>query len=268
MLPPLWFRYTRLPPASAYEGKQTEYAPGYTTYASYNYLRGGLIARIKASHFEAALRMTRPWLGLANAIDFGCADGVFLPSLCRWFPKVVGIDRDPESVEIAGRAVRAIGLPNVRLLCDDGNDPAALRAQLEPDRYEVLYTIMTLEHFGEPGRLYESRVELVEHMFDLLEPNGVIVVGVPNMVGLAFLMQRIALSAGGLHRDAIGPRDLFNAIVRKDTDALEPDWCPETHLGFNHVKLLDALRGCAYVLEHRSLFVEEMFLLSRKATRR
>jgi 2-polyprenyl-3-methyl-5-hydroxy-6-metoxy-1,4-benzoquinol methylase len=264
MIPPLWFRYTRLPPASAYAGKQTEYAPGFTTYASYNYLRGGLIARVKASHFEAALRMTRPWLGRANAIDFGCADGVFLPSLARWFPKVVGIDRDADSVAIAERAVRAVGLPNVRLLCDDGADPDALRAQLQPDRFEVLYTIMTLEHFGEPGRQYESRVELVERLFELLEPNGGMVVGVPNMVGLAFLLQRVALWAGGLHRDEIGLRDTFNAIVHKDTAALEPNWCPETHLGFNHVKLLDALREHTYVLAHRSLLFEETFLLSRK----
>jgi SAM-dependent methyltransferase len=263
MLPPLWFRYVQLPPASAYSHKQTEYAQGYTTYASYNYLRGGLIARIKAAHFEAALRMTRPWFGRANAIDFGCADGVFLPSLAKWFPKAVGIDRDPDSIDIADTAMRALNLPNVRLICSDGKDTEALAAQLAPDHFEVLFTIMTLEHFGEQGRLYESRVELVEHMFDLLEPNGVIVASVPNMVGLAFLLQRIALSATGLHRDAIGPREMFNSIVRKDTTALEPNWTPETHLGFNHVKLLNALRERMYVLEHRSLFVEEMFLLSR-----
>jgi 2-polyprenyl-3-methyl-5-hydroxy-6-metoxy-1,4-benzoquinol methylase len=263
MLPPLWFRHVRLPPASAYSHKQTEYAPGYTTYASYNYLRGGLIARVKAAHFEAALRMTRPWFG-ANAIDFGCADGVFLPSLAHWFSTVVGIDRDPDSVDIADTAMRAVGLADVRLICSDGMDPAALAAQLAPDRFEVLFTIMTLEHFGERGRLYESRADLVENMFDLLEPGGVIVASVPNMVGLAFLLQRIALAAGGLHRDPIGLRQLLNSIIRKDTSALEPNWTPETHLGFNHIKLLDALRERAYVLEHRSLFVEEMFLLSRK----
>jgi 2-polyprenyl-3-methyl-5-hydroxy-6-metoxy-1,4-benzoquinol methylase len=264
MLPPLRFRYLRLPPASAYSGKETEYAPGHATYASYNYLRGGLIARVKASHFEAALRMTRPWFGRANVIDFGCADGVFLPSLARLFPKAVGIDRDPDSVEIADKAMRALRLQSVRVLCSDGKDTPTLAAQLAPDRFEVLFTIMTLEHFGEQGRLYESRVELVEKMFDLLEPNGVIVASVPNMVGLPFLLQRIALTATNLHRDPIGPRQMFNSIVRKETTALEPAWTPETHLGFNHIKLLNALRERMYVLEHRSLFFEEMFLLSRK----
>ncbi len=264
MLPLMRFRYLRLPPASAYAGKSTEYAPGHATYASYNYLRGGLIARVKAAHFEAALRMTRPWFGRANAIDFGCADGVFLPSLAHWFPKAVGIDRDPDSIDIAEKAMHALKLSNVRLMCSDGKDTAALTTALAPDRFEVLFTIMTLEHFGEHGRLYESRVDLVEKMFDLLEPNGVIVASVPNMVGLPFLLQRIALSAANLHRDPIGPRQMFNSIVRKETSALEPDWTPETHLGFNHIKLLDALRERMYVLEHRSLFVEEMFLLSRK----
>jgi 2-polyprenyl-3-methyl-5-hydroxy-6-metoxy-1,4-benzoquinol methylase len=263
MLPPLWFRYLQLPPASAYSHKQTEYAQGHTTYASYNYLRGGLIARVKASHFEAALRMTRPWFG-ANAIDFGCADGVFLPAIARWFPKAVGIDRDPDSIDIADTAMRELELPNVRVICNKDKDTAALAAALAPDRFEVLFTIMALEHFGEQGRLYESRVELVESMFDLLEPNGVIVASVPNMVGLPFLLQRIALSATRLHRDPIGPLQMFNSIVRKDTTALEPNWTPETHLGFNHLKLLDALQERTYVLEHRSLFFEEMFLLSRK----
>src|ERR1019366_3567939 len=229
MLPLMRFRYLRLPPASAYAGKSTEYAPG-----------------------------------RATAIDFGCADGVFLPSLAHWFPKAVGIDRDPDSIDIAEKAMNALKLSNVRVMCSDGKDTAALTKALAPDRFEVLFTIMTLEHFGEHGRLYESRVDLVEKMFDLLEPNGVIVASVPNMVGLPFLLQRIALSAANLHRDPIGPRQMFNSIVRKETSALEPDWTPETHLGFNHIKLLDALRERMYVLEHRSLFVEEMFLLSRK----
>ncbi len=160
--------------------------------------------------------------------------------------------------------MRALDLPNVRVICSDGADPSALAAQLAPDQFEVLFTIMTLEHFGEQGRLYESRVNLVENMFDLLEPNGVIIASVPNMVGLPFLLQRIALSTTNLHRDPIGPLQLFNSIVRKETTALEPNWTPETHLGFNHIKLLDALRERMYVLKHRSLFFEEMFLLSRK----
>jgi SAM-dependent methyltransferase len=266
MLPPLWFRYLQLPPASVYSSKQTEYAQGHATYASYNYLRGGLVARVKASHFEAALRLTRHRFGTTSAIDFGCADGVFLPSLGRWFVNAVGIDRDREAIEIADNAMRSLRLENVRLICSDGMDVSALAENLAPDSFSVLYTIMTLEHFGERGRAYESRADLVDMMFDLLEPNGIVLVGVPNMVGLPFLIQRIVLSASRLHRDPITSAQMFKAIVRKDTTELEPHWHPETHLGFNHVKLLDFLRQRAYVLGHRSLLFEEMFLLSRQRT--
>ncbi len=263
MLPPLRFRYLQLPPASAYAFKETEYAQGHTTYASYNYLRGGLVARVKASHFEAALRMTRSRFG-TNAVDFGCADGVFLPSLGRWFSKAVGIDRDAEAVHIAEQAIHAQGLENVSLICSNGMDAAALKERLPPAPYGVVYSIMTLEHFGEPGRAYESRADLVDSMFELLDADGLVVVGVPNMVGFAFLAQRMVLAASRLHRDPITAAQIFKAVIFKDTTELEPYWHPETHLGFNHVKLLGFVRERAYVRAHRSLLFEEMFLLSRQ----
>ena len=264
MLPPIRFRFLELPRASAFAGKSGEYINGFSTYAEYNYLRGGLAAHVKAAHFEIALRVSQPWFGRANVIDFGCADGVFLPTLSRRFPHVLGVDLDPSSVETAELMASNLGLRNVELRSSRGVSVGQLRDRLGDTQYELLFLLETLEHIGEPERLYESRADFVTELFGLLKPDGVIIVSVPTMVGFPFLLQRLALARLGLHRDPLPTRDLLRAVAFRDTTRLEPGWTPETHLGFNHVRLLRVLRERMQVLRHESLFFSELFMLRQR----
>ena len=68
------------PPAELYRQAESEYLPGHATYSEYNYLSAGPLAQLKSAHFEAALDLVADLAGKTGAIDFGCADGVFLPS--------------------------------------------------------------------------------------------------------------------------------------------------------------------------------------------
>jgi len=51
-------------------------------------------------HLDKALDLTKNYFGKANVIDFGCADGVLLHSLSKYFNNVVGVDIDSESIKI------------------------------------------------------------------------------------------------------------------------------------------------------------------------
>ena len=77
------------------------YRPGSATYTKYNYTKQGIASFLRVRHFEHALRLTREHLCEFNAIDFGCADGPFLPSLSGYFRHVVAIDRDTQEKESA-----------------------------------------------------------------------------------------------------------------------------------------------------------------------
>ena len=88
--------------------------------------------------------------------------------------------------------------------------------------YRVAFLLETLEHVGDPSRFYESKMEFLDGVFGLLQPRGRVVISVPKMVGISFLVQRATLRLLGMHREEIGRRNLFNAVVRRNTDALEP----------------------------------------------
>ena len=84
------------------------------------------------------------------------------------------------------------------------------------------------------------------------------------MVGPAFFVQRAALAACGMVREELSRRELFDAVVRRDTDALEPRWTPWAHLGFNHLKLERALRERVRVVRRRTLVFSQLFVLARR----
>ena len=80
---------------------------------------------------------------------------------------------------------------------------------------------------------------------ELLHADGEIIMSVPHMVGPSFLLQRLGLWLTRSRREPISLHDLERAVVHADTDALEADWEPEKHLGFNHRKLERTMRAAA-----------------------
>jgi 2-polyprenyl-3-methyl-5-hydroxy-6-metoxy-1,4-benzoquinol methylase len=247
--------------SSDYRYSESEAVPC-ATYAEYNYLRPGLASRIKLHHFEVALRLTRDCFGSCPVIDFGCADGVFLPSLSRYFPQVVGIDRRADFVEISKALVREMRLPNVTIVCNDALPVEQLREQLPGRNYQIAFLLETVEHVGDASSPWESRVAFIRQVFELLERNGRIVVSVPKMTGLAYLVQRTGLAVLGAAREPITWRNLLRAVFLGDTSELEPQW-NGNHLGFNHHKLEQHLRR-EFDIKRSSSFFQAIYVLQRR----
>jgi hypothetical protein len=256
-------KYFNPPTARAFWERDAEYLPGYPTYTAYNYSGGGLVARVKTAHFEAALELTRDLHGEAGAVDFGCADGVFIPSLARIFPRVYAVDIRPDMTAIAERVRMELKLENVQVVCNRDRDFTSLAQDMRAGDYRVAFLLETLEHVGDARRLYESKMDFVDGVLGLLEPDGRVVISVPKMTGVSFLVQRGALRLLGMHREAIGCRDLFNAVVRRNTDALEPVWTSAAHLGFNHLKLERYLSERFRVTTSRSTGFTQVFVITR-----
>ncbi len=261
--PTLRSRYFVPPPPAVYGG-----ADGETTYTGYNYLGRGPVAWVKLRHFEAALEYARPWFGTANVVDFGCADGAFLPSLAHHFPRVRAIDVDPGFARGAQRVVEELRLANTRVICNAERSMQSLADELRPDGCELLFLLETLEHVGDANRLHPSKIDFLTELFSLLADDGQIVISVPTMVGLPFLFQRAVLGGLRMTREPISGPDLLRAVVLRNTDRLEPQWLPHKHLGFNHRKLESHLRRHFSMLHRQSLVFTELFVIARRGASR
>ena len=246
------------PPAELFNHADTEYLPGHATYTDYNYLSAGPLAQLKSAHFEAALDLVADLAGTTGAIDFGCADGVFLPTLDRAFEPVLGIDDDPAMVAHAKRVAAALGL-GAEILANTGMGWAELRERVHAERYGVVFLLETVEHVGTAGDMVGSRIAFLRELFTIAAPGATIVLSVPNMVGLPFAIQRIGLAATGSAREPITARDFVRAVVLKDVDRLEPKWERHMHLGFNHRKLERAMRGAFDIVGKRDLIFSKVY---------
>ena len=250
------------PSSDVYTSKAFDLGGGYGTYAQFNYLRPGLIPRLKRHRFEVALRLARPHFGRGPAVDFGCADGVLVPSLAKFFPRVTAFDTDEDVLRPARALVDALGLGNVRIVNNRGMSLEQMREAVgTPAR--VLFLLETLEHVGDPARLYPSKVEFVEGLFTLLEPDGVIVVSVPKMVGVPFLLKYGVQSALRLPHEHQTLRQLLRSGILKDTEELEQHWNGK-HNGFNNAKLGRHLRSSFEIEARRDMLFSEFFVLRRR----
>lgn len=246
------------PPAELYAQAETEYLPGHATYTDYNYLSAGPLGQLKSAHFEAALDLVAERAGTTGAIDFGCADGVFLPTLDRWFDSVLGIDDDPSMIAHSRRVADALGL-RAEIVANTGMSWEELRDRIDSARYGVVFLLETLEHVGSADDMVGSRIAFLRELFTLAAKDATIVLSVPNMVGLPFALQRIGLAATGSAREPIAGRDLVRAVVLKDVDRLEPRWERHMHLGFNHRKLERAMRREFDVVGKRDLIFSKVY---------
>lgn len=257
------------PPVEAYrdpslDGSFYMESHGARTYAEYNYLRGGLAARVKLSHFEKVLALSRPYFNHANVIDFGCADGVFLPSLCKHFNHVVGIDIREEFVTASRVLCGNLGLENVELFCNREMTAGQLKGRISKGPYSLAFILEVLEHVGEPGDMCRPRMQLLTDVFSLLEPGGTIIVSVPKMTGLPFLVQRLGLAALRLRREPLGFGELMKATFLHKTDTLEKRWAWD-HIGFNHRKLEEQLRREFNLIRRTGTFFQAVYMLQRKS---
>jgi len=237
-------------------------AEGIKTYSEYNYLKPGIGSFLRTRHFEYALRLTEEYFQKCNVIDFACADGPFLPSLARYFNHVVAIDRNPEFVDLASKVVSAAGLKNVKLICNHDLTMRDLKSKLGKIKYHVLFLLETLEHVGDKSNLWESRVKFVKELFKLVDEVGIIVISVPNMVGIPFLLQRFGLFLLNADREPISKTNLLKASFFNNTTDLEKQW-RGGHLGFNHKKLESHLEKEFRILKRKDMLFQLIYVCRR-----
>lgn len=240
----------------------TQYA-GYSTYSHYNYLRPGLVSRIKRQRFEQALRLVSDRFGRANAIDCGCSDGIFLPSLSKHFNFVTAFDLLPYDVETAQRLAGQLKLANTDIFCNQGMSFAQVKQRLGDRPHKVMFVLETLEHVGDATRMWESRVEFIEELFTLLTDDGVIVVSVPKMVGPAFLAKYTAQTLLRMPHEHQSFGQLLKSSFLNNTDALEPHW-DGRHNGFNHLKLERAIAERFRIVRRKNMLATAMYAIGRK----
>lgn len=229
------------PPADAYADVHDTYLGKWRTYAEYNYLRPGLIPKLKAKRFETALQLAKLWMGRGeSAIDLGCADGIFLPSLSAHFQHVTAVDTVPKYLGWAQALVSRLKLQNVELICNDSMSFEQLRVALGARTYSVAFVLETLEHVGQLPNLYESKGDFLQGVLSLLKPGGVAIISVPKMVGPAFFIKHMIQRMLRLPRDKMTFGQAVRSAFLYDTDALEPFWDGH-HVGFNHIKLENML---------------------------
>ncbi|OGC04116.1 hypothetical protein A2276_05830 [candidate division WOR-1 bacterium RIFOXYA12_FULL_43_27] len=259
-------KYYIAPPLEIYVGESGNcyQEPKITskTYAEYNYLRPGIASYVKSIHFDVALKLVRQFFYRCNVIDFGCADGVFLPSLSKYFNLVCGVDKNPNFIKIAQKLVDMSALSNVKLICNEKHNIVEIKRQLADEKYNLLFLLEIIEHVGRKEDLYASKVEFIEQLFALIDEEGIIVISVPKMVGIAFLMQRIALALFGLYRSPMSISNIVKASFFNNTSDLERQWKGE-HEGFNHKKLENHLGKNFNILKKRNLLFQVIYVIKR-----
>lgn len=236
------------PPRLDVEG---EYSPGYRTYSEYNYLNPGIGSWIKKRHFDIALDLVEDTIGKALVLDCGCADGVFLPTLSRNFPKVVAIDISSEFVKLSKEVVRLGKLDNVKVVCCENRSFKEIADEIT-ERFDVVFLLEVMEHIGERNHMYESKTEFLRSLRPLLAPTARIVISVPKMVGPGFLLQRLGLRLLKMHREELTWGELLKASLFYGTKTLEKRWDPLSHLGFNHHKFFREIARHFRIMKKRS----------------
>lgn len=255
------FKYYIQPPLITLDG--FTYWKGYKTYSEYNYLQPGIISYIKTRHFEKALELTSKHFHNCNVIDFGCGDGAFLPSLAKYFNSVVGIDKDLDSMKIATQLVKKTGIENVKLICNERLEIDDVKLELRNEEYYIMYLLETLEHIGNKPNIFESKIQFLRKVSNLLCDEGLIVISVPNMIGLPFLLQRLGLTLLNMNREPLSVSELIRASFFNDTSNLEKKW-NGGHIGFNHQKLESYLGKEFSIIEKKNDFFQVIYLIKRK----
>jgi len=207
--------------------------------------------------------MTKPFFHRCNVIDFGCADGVFLPSLSKYFNHVTAIDILPDYIQISKKLVEQTKLNNVGLICNENLSTKQIKSKIQIKKYQLIYLLETIEHVGIKESLTESRINFLHDLFSLLEDKGTIILSMPKMVGLSFLLQRCGFALLNLDRKPISTKNLLKAGLFNNTDELENTW-DRGHLGFNHKKLEKAIYNDFHVIKKKHLLFQVVYMIKKK----
>ncbi len=199
---------------------------GCRSYSEYNYLRPGWASKFKIAHFKMALKLAKEIPKESSVIDFGCCDGVFLPTLSRYFDDVVGLDLRPEFIEMAKIVVKDAS--NVKAIATGCLSISDIQDRLGK-KYDLMFILEVLEHVGDRGNQYPSRMKFLKEISVLADRA---IITIPKMTGASFLMQRAGFRCLGVKSDKMTTGQLLKAGFFSDTQSLDARW-NHGHIGFN-----------------------------------
>jgi 2-polyprenyl-3-methyl-5-hydroxy-6-metoxy-1,4-benzoquinol methylase len=192
-------------------------------------------------------------------LTFGCADGIFLPSLAKYFSNVVAVDSDPLMFASSQHLVSRSSLQNVRVVfnrylpVEDNHFWSIERLGEEiGGGFSAIFVLETLEHVGESfDTMYSDKISLVRGLMALLAPGGILIASVPRMTGPLFGIKYLVQLATGRKWEPMSVGEAM-ASVAGNTDSLRHRWT-NNHVGFNEHKLKSELQLHFKVDVHRSL---------------
>jgi hypothetical protein len=248
-----------IPPKHVFIDSGPDYWKNYRTYSEYNYLRPGPVSWIRRTHFRKALALTRDFPQTCEVIDFGCADGFFIPTLAKRFKRVVGIDNDENAIRISEILKREMGIENADLLCNRNMSIHEIKSRLG-GQFDVVFLLETLEHIGDEGRLYEAQRDF---LMELSELSTNIVISVPKMVGIPFVVQRAGLWLFRMNRERISFRAILRVGILRDNSELEKQW-KHGHLGFDYRELEKRVKEGFRIARRKWGFFQNVYLLQKE----
>lgn len=239
---------------------------GYRSYSEYNYLQNSFTSGIKKRHFDIALDLASPYFHTTNVIDFGCADGIFLPSLSCYFNSVLGIEREKEFVFLAQEIIEKSSLKNVEIINNENLSIQEIKKENLKSNYKIIFLLEVLEHVGQNYQtMYQDKINLLKDLSSLIDNDGIIIISVPKMIGLSFLVQRIGLSLMNMERAKYSLKDMLKSAFLNDTSEVEKYWVPYiTHQGFNHKKLEKYLKEEFLLVKKKDDFFQVVYVIRKK----
>jgi 2-polyprenyl-3-methyl-5-hydroxy-6-metoxy-1,4-benzoquinol methylase len=175
-------------------------------------------------YHRVILRSLPPQAG--TALDVGCGDGSLARTMRERLRRVVGIDLDSRSIELAETAGGG-----VEYVCDD-----FLRHPFEPESFDVIASVATLHHMDVEAAL--------RRMCALVRPGGVIaVVGVAKRSladvpydAVGFFAHRLLKIRRGYwqHPSPIADPTMTNREIRRVVSTVLPDARYRQHVLFRY----------------------------------
>ena len=265
------YKYFITPPVEIYLSSEEvgDVSPEYIeqaggeSYTRYNYLKPGIVSYLKTRHFEIVLKLTKKYFHRCNVIDFGCADGAFIPSLSKYFNHVFAIDQDSSNIRVVSKLVKKKEINNVDLLCNYLITNDDIKEKKMNKNYHIIYLLETLEHVGNIENLYESKMIFLRDLATLIDNDGIIVISVPNMIGLSYFIQWIAFKPLGVIDRPMSKKNLFKSCFLKDTSDLEKQRYVG-HLGFNHEKMEDYIKKEFKILEKKNIISQMIYIIKKQ----
>jgi 2-polyprenyl-3-methyl-5-hydroxy-6-metoxy-1,4-benzoquinol methylase len=225
-----------------------------------NYMGRGPVVGVKRARFERALALAgRHAPGARTVIDMGSADGVFLPSLSRWYERVSAVDYTPAYAEAAERLARAMHLDNVRVHCNRDMGTAELLERIGGP-HDLMYCLETMEHVGSQPDMWGTKVAFLRECFRLLRPGACIIISVPKMTGPGMLLKHTVQRVTRRGHDELTWGEVLRSSLLYQTEHLEPRWDGH-HVGFNHAKLTRHLREHFNLVDRSESIVSAFYVV-------